>query len=498
LRDIQPQVTTRKILLVGHSQGTFYTNAMYNYLLQYGAPEKTVAVYNLATPASYVAGGGIYLTSANDRLIIRVLQVDAEAGVRGPLPANILIPLPSSELKDDWGGHHFESDYLSGASDRIVSDISKALESLKSIKGTAQNGCFDAPPETLALKAEKLVFAVADPLANTTTNAAVGAGKAIAAATQKAYAAAATLAQTIGNALPNVTGKTQVNAASQGGAVALAVTPSPVVPKSAPAISPPAPVSAAVSPPPVPNPATAKTESPPSATLPPAPPPTVIPAPNLISVSPGFGAGGTVAPSEPEPTPVVFVPLSVASPSDAALYTSSSTTFTGTTTAGFVVAFAYGTNTASTTADTNGDWSAILTLPEGTTAVGIVASDADGNTSDAITRSITIDTTPPDAPAPSIAECSAAGSGYCEIATTTVNVSWSAVANSIYYALTKNAVIAATTTATTMQFVIDNNATTTFAVAAYDLAGNGATSADVSVFVQTLPPLPPLLIPLER
>ena len=69
LMQIHPQVTTRKILLVGHSQGTFYTNAIYRYLLENGAPEKSVAVYNLATPANYVAGGGNYLTSSNDRLI---------------------------------------------------------------------------------------------------------------------------------------------------------------------------------------------------------------------------------------------------------------------------------------------------------------------------------------------------------------------------------------------------------------------------------------------
>src|SRR3989344_5697425 len=39
LMQIQPQVTTRKILLVGHSQGTFYTNSIYRYLLESGVPE---------------------------------------------------------------------------------------------------------------------------------------------------------------------------------------------------------------------------------------------------------------------------------------------------------------------------------------------------------------------------------------------------------------------------------------------------------------------------
>ncbi|MEK7093292.1 MAG: hypothetical protein AAB927_02300, partial [Patescibacteria group bacterium] len=81
---------------------------------------------------------------------------------------------------------------------------------------------------------------------------------------------------------------------------------------------------------------------------------------------------------------------------------------------------------------------------------------------------------------------------YCEVATTTVNVSWSPIADAIYYALTKDATLTATTTATTMQFIIDANATSTFSVAAYDLAGNGATSTDVSVYVHIpAPPLPP-------
>src|SRR3990167_7444328 len=69
LMQIHPQVTTRKILLVGHSQGAFYTNEMYGYLTQHGVSKESIAVYNLATPASYVAGGGQYITSTNDKVI---------------------------------------------------------------------------------------------------------------------------------------------------------------------------------------------------------------------------------------------------------------------------------------------------------------------------------------------------------------------------------------------------------------------------------------------
>src|SRR3989338_4935060 len=67
LRQIHSEVTTRKVLLVGHSQGTFYTNELYSYLVEHRVPRESIAVYNLATPASRVAGGGAYLTSGDDQ-----------------------------------------------------------------------------------------------------------------------------------------------------------------------------------------------------------------------------------------------------------------------------------------------------------------------------------------------------------------------------------------------------------------------------------------------
>ncbi len=61
LLDIQPKIKTQKILFVGHSQGTFYANEVYDYLLKNGESKDSVGVYNIATPASYVSSGGIYL-----------------------------------------------------------------------------------------------------------------------------------------------------------------------------------------------------------------------------------------------------------------------------------------------------------------------------------------------------------------------------------------------------------------------------------------------------
>ena len=56
LMQIHSEVATRKVLLVGYSHGTFYANAMYDYLTTHGVPKCAIAVYNIATPASFVAG----------------------------------------------------------------------------------------------------------------------------------------------------------------------------------------------------------------------------------------------------------------------------------------------------------------------------------------------------------------------------------------------------------------------------------------------------------
>ena len=69
LLDIYPKVETRKILFVGHSQGTFYTNEIHKYLADTGKSKDSIGVYNVATPASFVAGNGAYLTSVNDKVV---------------------------------------------------------------------------------------------------------------------------------------------------------------------------------------------------------------------------------------------------------------------------------------------------------------------------------------------------------------------------------------------------------------------------------------------
>src|SRR3989344_1682460 len=165
LRQIHPQVNTRKVLLVGHSQGTFYTNAIHRYFLEHGMKEGSIAVYNLATPANFVAGGGTYKTSTNDKVINKIRDYNRTFNTARALPGNIHIPLPPGEENDDWGGHHFSSSYLDAVPQAIMGDIAQALDRLQAIPGTAEDWCFDPPGKTLKQKTEEAALKVGDPLA---------------------------------------------------------------------------------------------------------------------------------------------------------------------------------------------------------------------------------------------------------------------------------------------------------------------------------------------
>src|SRR3989344_1999960 len=164
LLQIHPQVTTRKILLVGHSQGTFYTNEIYDYLISHGESKEAISVYNIATPASFVSGDGEYLTSQNDKVINAVRNAASKIGAKQPLSANITIPLTAEEAANSYGGHSFSGVYLANDSVRIVSDVEDAIKKLVSaeVPNTADASCFTPPAKGLAYYAQKSVFSVAD------------------------------------------------------------------------------------------------------------------------------------------------------------------------------------------------------------------------------------------------------------------------------------------------------------------------------------------------
>ncbi|MDO8552296.1 MAG: hypothetical protein Q7S01_02060 [bacterium] len=536
LMQIHPQVSTRKILLLGHSQGTFYTNALYQYFLNNGVPVESLAVYNLATPADRVEGGGAYLTSTNDRVINGIRPWMAKAGAPAPLPANITIPLPPNEISEKAGGHHFSSSYLAGEPDRIVADISRALGNLKTSASTVSEGCFNPPPKTIAHKTKAVVFAIADPVAQaiktadvavvnaidgaaSATGRALGTGiiitgkaivytanvvtNAVVVAAQKAAAAAAYAAAQIRKVFATATSAAgKAGAASQVAAISPAllkmsspppapapakpaptVAPAPPTPKTvavvapitpkAPASPPPPPPPPPVSPPPAPSPSQPKMIVPLGSGLP------------LIGVSPGFGGGGGGAAPSPVAAPVsVSVPLAVQAPLEGAFFATSPVTFSGTTNSGYSVVASYAGGTVATVADSGGDWSIALSLPEGTISIGVVAADGAGNTSDAITRTVIVGT----APSAFVSECSASLSTlFCLIPTTSATLAWSPVAGTEYYAYAVNGATVATTSGTNVALSLAANASTTLSVGAYNAAGNAATSTPVDVYVATQP-----------
>jgi len=157
LMQVYPEVNTRKLLLVGHSQGAFYTNEMYTYLAAHGEPTDALGVYNVASPATVTMGNGKYLNSSGDTVLneLRALHI-------AMLPNNIdLVPSSAGDLS----GHGFITDYLANAGMRMQSDIDAELLALKPDLASAQGDCFDPPQESLGYEAQAAAFAVADPTA---------------------------------------------------------------------------------------------------------------------------------------------------------------------------------------------------------------------------------------------------------------------------------------------------------------------------------------------
>lgn len=166
LLQLYPEITTRRLLLVGHSQGTFYSNELYNYLTDHGFPAADIAVYNLATPAAYVAGGGNYLTSSNDQLVKSVRALAARVHAPAPLLPNIVLPLaPGEEEQGLYAGHSISDDYLAHAPDRIVADVDRALSKLElQFVGSGTGDCFTPPSDNWRYKLESVNFKIADPI----------------------------------------------------------------------------------------------------------------------------------------------------------------------------------------------------------------------------------------------------------------------------------------------------------------------------------------------
>ena len=161
LKSASEKVKTQKILLVAHSQGSFYANSFYDSVADKpnSVPVESVGVYSVATPASRVAGGGRWITSDTDKVI---------AGVVGRVPfKNIMKPNTSIVLAegDDALGHNFSDIYLKYRGQEIISDIQESLDKLKTNNiQDDQKPCIDSPKISIAHKLEGMSLAVADPI----------------------------------------------------------------------------------------------------------------------------------------------------------------------------------------------------------------------------------------------------------------------------------------------------------------------------------------------
>ena len=160
LNDASQKVTTQKLLLVGHSQGNFYANNLYDAVASQpgGVPSQSIGVYGVASPATRVAGGGKYITSSSDTVIN---SLAAKLVNNNILPSNVNMPLQS--ILDGSNGHAFSETYLKYQGNRIVSDIKYSLDKLQNNdEQLPEDPCISPPELTLVHKAWGVGLAYAD------------------------------------------------------------------------------------------------------------------------------------------------------------------------------------------------------------------------------------------------------------------------------------------------------------------------------------------------
>jgi len=130
----------KRVLIVSHSQGNFYANAVYTLLAaQYGANIGNVQV---ATPASYVASGGPYTTVPEDGVMALIPGKLAASDPVSWQPYSLLpystqvsptfVELGYAAWLNASRGHNFVQWYLAGSytRDRIMGHIVQTISSL--------------------------------------------------------------------------------------------------------------------------------------------------------------------------------------------------------------------------------------------------------------------------------------------------------------------------------------------------------------------------------
>jgi hypothetical protein len=468
LNDASQKITTEKVLLVGHSQGNFYANNFYNKVAGQvgGIPAKSLGVYGVATPASSVAGGGLYLTSDTDKVIAAVV-----GRALSIMPLNTHIILQNG---DDILGHDFSDVYLKYRGDKIISDIFSSLGKLKTNDIQKINEPCMSPPELTKMhKVAGALLAVIDPLSGIVKEVAVN-------TTVVLYKVASAIGNTARN-VANATGAALSSfanllfnnnknlAANTPATVILATQPaSPISPKTAQNNFPPKVIET-----PIPDNMVTTTTT------------EVLPVPveenttNNISqpfvTNFPFGGGGGDGPrvvsSPPSPPPDTTAPV---------------ITLTGNATITLNVGDTYTEAGATVTDDVDGSIAVVITGTVDTSIAGAYivhynATDTVGNNATEVLRTVTVNTPPPppDTTPPVITilgnnpKTILLGSVYSDAGATALdNVDGDITANIV----TVNLVNSATIGAYTVTYM------------ATDVAGNTATATrtvNVAVFISS-------------
>ncbi|MFM2414406.1 MAG: hypothetical protein RI911_99, partial [Candidatus Parcubacteria bacterium] len=162
LNQLNGKVSTERVIFVGHSQGTLYTNAIYNRVNGKQLPTQSLGVINIATPAHYLPGGGTYLTSSNDTVINAARSAQASCAQQA-LAANTTLPYTDADPE----GHDFIQVYLEHASAQITRSIHDTAQRL-SVDTLTRAKCIDPEIAISWEKTKRLALGAGAPFVNGT------------------------------------------------------------------------------------------------------------------------------------------------------------------------------------------------------------------------------------------------------------------------------------------------------------------------------------------
>ena len=198
-------------------------------------------------------------------------------------------------------------------------------------------------------------------------------------------------------------------------------------------------------------------------------------------------SAGNVSDEVTESVMVVLLPDMpvLTSPTSLSVATTS-VSFIGTGDAGNILTATIGASIATTTIDGTGAWSVPSgTLVEGDTAISFKQTDSDGDDSTEFATTITVDLTAPAGTTLTVLECTNTlrNDGDCLGGSTTINLSWDAVADVDHYGISVEGVEVSTTNATSTTAVLVDLQSSDVIVTTYDAVGNSTASNTVSVEV---------------